>query len=210
MQIVECEQGTSEWFIARMGMPTASEFATVMASGRGGGDSKTRKTYLHKLAGEIITGEPSESYSNAHMERGKVMEDEARFAYALVTGAEPQRIGFAVNNLAGCSPDSLIGNSGMLEIKTQLPHLLIATIFKDGFPPEHKAQCQGALWVCEREWIDISIYWPRMPEFIKRAHRDESYIAEIEQSVREFRAELDDTVARIRAYGRPVPAKEAA
>lgn len=206
IKIIECEQGTDSWFRARMGMPTASEFSTVMASGKGGGDSKTRRTYMFKLAGEIITGEPSESYSNAHMERGKEMEDEARASYSFDHDMEPQRIGFVINGPKGCSPDSFIGSNGMLEIKTKLPHLLIDLLLKDDFPPEHKAQCQGGIWVCEREWIDISVYWPKMPPFIKRAYRDEPYIAEMAKAVDAFNAELAETVDRIRRRG----AKEAA
>ena len=64
----------------------------------------------------------------------------------------------------------------MLEIKTKLPHLMIEVLGRGAFPPEHVAQCQGALWVAEREWIDIAVYWPRMPRFVKRTTRDEAYI----------------------------------
>jgi YqaJ-like viral recombinase domain len=201
MQIVQCDQGTPEWLKIRSGMPTASEFATVMAKGKDGGESKTRKTYMLKLAGEILTGEPMESYTNVHMERGKVMEDEARDLYSFTYDVEPQRVGFIVNGPKGCSPDSLIGPNGMVEIKTQLPHLLIETLLKDDFPPEHKAQCQGGLWVAEREWIDIAIYWPKLPLFVKRAYRDNTYIAQMSSAVDKFNAELAEVVARIRAYG---------
>jgi hypothetical protein len=196
MRILGCEQGSEEWFRARMGMPTASEFATVMASGRGGGESKTRRTYMLKLAGEILTGEPMENYSNAHMERGKDMEGEARDLYSFMTDAEPERVGFIVNGPKGCSPDSLLGSSGMLEVKTKLPHLLLDVLIKDQFPPEHKAQCQGALWVAEREWIDIAVYWPKLPLFVKRAYRDEPYIASLAAAVDDFNTELHEIVAR--------------
>ena len=70
----------------------------------------------------------------------------------------------------------------------------------DEFPAEHKAQCQGALWVCEREWIDIAVYWPRLPLFVKRAYRDEAYIASIAKAVREFNDELAEIVARLRKF----------
>src|SRR5262249_4476067 len=155
-----CDQGTPEWFACRMGVPTASEFATVMAKGKEGTESKTRRTYLLKLAGEIVTGEPMENYSNAHMERGKAMEAEARDLYSFVKNTDSERIGFIRNGNKGCSPDSFIGEKGLLEIKTTLPHLLIDRLLHDDFPPEHKAQCQGQLLVAEREWIDIAVYWP--------------------------------------------------
>lgn len=199
-EIVTCEQGSDAWFRARMGIPTASEFSTVMASGKSGGESKTRKTYMLKLAGEIITGEPMESFSNAHMERGKVMEDEARDFYSFMTDAEPECVGFIRNGQKGCSPDSLIGDKGMLEIKTKAPHLAIETILKDKeFLPEHKAQCQGALWVAEREWIDLAVYWPKVPIFIKRAYRDEEYITKLSAAVDLFNEELQEIVEKVKS-----------
>ena len=201
MRIIECDQGSPEWFKARAGMPTASEFATVMASGRGGGDSKTRRTYMLKLAGELITSEPMESYSNVHMDRGKAMEDEARNLYAFMSDAEPIRVGFIINGPKGCSPDSLIGTDGAVEIKTRLPHLQIEALLRDEFLPEHKAQCQGVLWVAEREWIDLTTYWPKLPPLIKRAYRDEVYIAGLSRAVDEFNAELHEVVEKIRRYG---------
>lgn len=196
IQIHDCEQGSEAWHALRCGIPTASRFATVMAKGEG----KTRKTYMLELAGEIITGCAAEGYSNAHMERGKVMETEARDYYAFVNNAEPQRIGFIVNGLAGGSPDSLIGTDGMLEIKTALPHILIDKLLRGEFPAEHKAQCQGNLWVAEREWIDIEVYWPKMPPFIKRAYRDDAYIRDLEAGVRQFNEEMAQVVERIRGY----------
>jgi hypothetical protein len=204
IQIFDCAQGSEEWFRARAGIPTASEFATIMASGRGGGESKTRRTYMLKLAGEILTGEPMESYTNEHMERGKQMEAEARDFYAFMHDADLTSVGFIKNGPKGCSPDSLIGSDGMLEIKTKLPHLLIDVLLKDEFPAEHKAQCQGALWVAEREWIDIAVYWPKLPLFVRRAYRDEGYIANLAGAVNAFNAELLAVVERVRRYGAPL------
>jgi hypothetical protein len=108
MEIINCDQGSEDWFAARAGIHTASEFATIMANGGGGSESKTRRTYLLKLAGERLTGEPMDSYSNHHMERGKVMEDEARRFYAFLTDHELCSVGFIRNGEKGCSPDSLI------------------------------------------------------------------------------------------------------
>ena len=200
MEIFTCDQNTPEWFAARLGIPTASEFATIMAQGRKGEPSKTRRTYMLKLAGEIITGDPMENYTNANMERGKIMEDEARDLYAFQTNADPARVGFIRDGNKGCSPDSLIGNGGMLEIKTAFPHILIEKLLGDNFPPEHKAQCQGQLWVAQREWVDIAIYWPKLPLFVKRAYRDESYIKELADAVDQFNSELTSMVDRVRAY----------
>ena len=202
LQILQCEQGSPEWFAARSGLPTASEFATVMASGKAGADSKTRKTYMLKLAGEILTGEPMDSFSNAHMERGKLMEDEARDLYAFMHDAEPERVGFIRRSDAGASPDSLIGTAGGLEIKTKLPHILIDVLLKGEMPPEHMAQVQGCMWIAEREWWDFAAYWPKLPLFVKRIPRDDLYIANMAKAVDVFNAELRDMVERVRAFDR--------
>jgi hypothetical protein len=195
-EIVDVVQGTEEWFRARMGMPTASEFHTVLAKGEG----KTRSKYMRRLAGEIITGKPAESYTNTHLERGKEMEEEARAAYAMGCDDELAQVGFVKNLLAGCSPDSLVGDRGILEIKTALPDILIEKLLMpaDWFPPEHKAQCQGALWVCERDWVDLMIYWPGMPRFIRRAYRDDYYLSQLYSEVKNFGEELQVLVNKLR------------
>lgn len=201
LAIDECEQGSETWFRARAGLVTASEFSTILAKGKGGGDSKTRRTYMHKLAGERIAGEPMETFSNAHTERGKVMEEEARDFYAFMKDVELRQVGFIRNGDKGCSPDSLIGSAGMLELKTKLPHLLIELILKDEFPPEFRAQTQGQLWVAEREWVDLCVYWPNLPPFIKRSFRDEAYILDLASAVDQFNTELSAVVERIKSYG---------
>lgn len=197
----ECEQGSEEWFARRMGIPTASEFATVMAKGSGGAESKTRATYMRKLAGEILTGKPMENYTNAHMERGREMEDEARRFYSFEYDAEPQRVGFITNGNKGCSPDSLIGENGGLEIKTALAHIQIERLDKNELPPEYRAQVQGCIWICEREWWDFVSYWPGLPLLRVRVPRDDGYIATISGAVDKFNGELNELVERIRRYG---------
>lgn len=201
LQVIDCEQGSPEWKAARLGIPTASEFHKLLGIKKDARDKVTRRTYMLKLAGELRTGEPAESYENSHMARGKEMEAEARDLYSFMTNADPQQVGFVRNGPKGCSPDSLVGDAGMLEIKTKLPHLVIDCLLKDEFPTEHKAQCQGALWVAEREWIDIAVYWPKLPLFVKRAHREEAYIKELAQAVDDFNAELAEIVERVRRYG---------
>lgn len=202
MEIYEVEQNSDSWLRARMGIPTASQFSTVLAKGKTpGSESLTRKTYLYKLAGEIITGEPMENYSNGYMERGHKMEPEARDLYSFDTGATLERVGFVREGRAGCSPDSLIGQDGGLEIKTAEAHKLIELILKDDFPPEHKAQVQGTLWVTNRQWWDIAVYWPGLPLFVKRAIRDEPYIQRLASEVDRFNEELDSVVSQIKARG---------
>ena len=197
MEIFDCEQGTDEWLECRRGLPTASNFATLMAKGEG----KTRSQYMRKLAGEILTGELAEQFSNAHTERGNAMEDEARQAYTFVESAKIKRVGFIRNGNKGASPDSLIGANGGLEIKTALPHIQIDRLERDRLPPEHRAQVQGNLWVSEREWWDFVSYWPKLPILTVRVYRDEAFIKEMSDEVDRFNDELAALVEKIRRYG---------
>lgn len=197
VEVFDVEQGTEEWLRLRAGVPTASRFSDILAKGEG----KTRRSYMLQLAGEILTGEPTETFKTPAMERGNLMEEAARISYAFEFDVKPERVGFVRNGRVGASPDSYVGKSGGLEIKTKRSDLLIDTILKDKVPPEHVAQIQGNLWVCEREWWDFVAYWPRLPLFVKRVYRDEAYISGLSRAVDKFLQELDETVAFVRAYG---------
>ena len=198
IEVFDCEQGSDEWFACRAGIPTASKFATVMAKGEG----KTRSKYLRQLAGEILTGEPMESFTNGHMDRGKTMEDEARETYAFINDVEIQRVGFIRNGSKGASPDSLIGNDGGLEIKTALPDIQIERLISGKLPPEHKAQVQGSIWIAEREWWDFVSFWPKLPLLKVRVPRDDIYIKTMAVEIDAFNIELAELVERIRNYDR--------
>lgn len=201
MQIyADIQQGTIEWLRVRMGIPTASCFHEVMMKpGPRGGLPKGRITYMHKLAGEILTDEPMDSYVGFSMQRGKNDEDSARKYYAMVTDIEPQQVAFIKNGNCGCSPDSLIGTNGMFETKSAAAHIQIERLQNKDVPNEHFAQCQGGLMVAEREWIDFMSYCPRLPPFIKRVYRDERFIAELRIDINDFVDELNDLVERIRS-----------
>lgn len=191
------EQGSDEWHRLRCGLPTASRFADIMAEG----DGKMRKKYLYEVAGERIRGEPDEGWGgNRYTERGKAQEDEARRHYAFMSDVEPQQIGGIRNGEKWCSPDSLIGNNGGLEIKTKTPSIMVDILTRDAkwYPPEHKWQCQGFLWVAEREWIDLSCYCQKMPPFIRRIYRDEAMIGQLAAKVAAFNDELASLVSRLR------------
>lgn len=195
IKIITCEQNSPEWHAARLGIPTASRFDEVLAEGKGSAPSKTRRTYMLKLMGEKLTGEQMYDYQNSHMERGHTMEDDARRLYVFAKDVEVQRVGFVRNEftanlVAGCSPDSLIEDDGMLEIKTKLAHLQLEVLLSDELPPAHKAQVQGQLWVAEREWVDFCSYWPKLPPFIKRVYRDDVYIKHLAKGVEIFCNEM--------------------
>lgn len=195
IEVLTCEQGSAEWLSARLGLATASRFSDVLAKGEG----KTRGKYLRELAGEIIAGDVEpDTFSNGHMERGKLLEGEARNLYAYMEDVEPQIVGFIRNGRKGASPDSLIGDKGGLEIKTALQHIQIERLARGTLPPEHKAQVHGSMWVAEREWWDFVSYAPKLPLFVHRVHRDDAYIAELSKAIDAFNEELDNLVNSIR------------
>lgn len=195
MQILDCEQGTPEWHQARAGIITCSCLSDVMAKGEG----KTRRTYMYKLIGEVLTGEPCEGFSNKHTERGHEHEPWAREAYEHRNIVEVQRAGLILNHGIGYSPDGLVDDDGAVEIKSKMPHILLDLIFSDKTPAEHMKQMQGGLWVSEREWIDFVAFWPSLPLYVKRVYRDEKLIQEMQQEVTRFYDEMNELINKLKA-----------
>lgn len=182
LEVHHCEQNTEEWFRLRLGLLTASNFHKVPGKMHGlDGDPKLRRALMLDLIGERITGEQAEHYSNKHTERGHAMEPAARRLYEFMTDDVCDVIGFVTNHTVkghkiGFSPDSFIRDDGVFEAKTKLPRLHLEVVLGNKLPPEHYAQCQGGLWVSEREWISFMSYWPKMEPFLTKVYRDESYI----------------------------------
>ncbi len=204
LQIIDCDQNSDEWYAARAGIATASEFSTVLAKGKGGGESITRKKYLYRLAGERITGTHEEGIQRQDFDRGHEMEAEVADWYAFTRNVEPKQVGFFKTDDCGgmgCSPDRIIGDDGLLEIKTNKPSVLTGLLLKDEFPPEHIAQCQGALFVTGRDYIEIVCYWPGMPKLVKRAVPDRAYQATLRSEITRFNDELSELVEKLRHYG---------
>lgn len=200
LEIIDCEQNSDQWYRARLGIPTASKFHTVMAHGQSkGSPSKTRNDYLNQLVAERCTGIIQQGFYNQHTERGHKQEKEARDAYAFLTGNEPVLVGFIRNGEKGASPDALIGDHGLLEIKTKLPHLQVATILANKVPSTHLTQIQGQLWVAERDWCDFVSYCPHLDPFIRRVYRDEHFIQKLVSNVNRFIEELLEREAQYKA-----------
>ena len=202
MQVLHVEQGSPEWLAARLGIVTMSEVKTLLVNGRGpSGFGAGAITYMHQLIGERLTGEIAEAFQgNAHTRRGHALEPMARELYGLATDEGPlQQVGIILNHDAGYSPDSLVGDVGLVEIKTKLPKYQVELLLEGELPQEHVAQCQGGLWVSEREWIDFVSYWPGMPLFVKRAYRDEALIHTIAERVEAFYEELERRMAQMMA-----------
>lgn len=191
------EQGSDEWLAMRAGHVTASRVADVVAKTKSG-PSASRAAYMGQLLAERMTGIPVETYTNADMQRGLALEADARAAYEARTGALVQEIDFARHpsiEWAGASPDGVIGESGLVEIKAPRLHTHIAYLL-DGKPPsEYVPQMAWQCGCTGRRWVDFVSFDPRMPErlqlFIVRYEPSVAYIAELEAEVRKFLAELE-------------------
>lgn len=203
MIIHNLEQGSEAWKQVRVGKITASRLSDVLASGKAGAPSKTRQSYLYELASEIITGQAADSFTNAAMQHGTLCEPLARIEYEEREGLPVQQVGFVeVNERLGCSPDGLVGENGLLEIKCPKTSTQIQYVLDGEFPSEYKAQVQGQLWVCEREWCDFVSFDPRIEgpsQYFKiRVNRDEEYIEKLKNGVDLFITDLNKILERLR------------
>ncbi len=199
MEVINCEQGTTEWFEARRGKVTGSKFGTVMASGRGGSESSTRKKYMQQLVAERISGIPTESYSNGHMERGHEWEPLAIEEYEFINEVECEAVGFICDEDKGASPDRLVGNDGLVEVKTRTGQLQIELLLSGEVPKTHIPQIQGQLWISEREWCDFVCYSKGLKTFTKKVFRDDNYINKtLWPSVDKFINEMKELEEKIR------------
>ena len=206
------EQGSPEWFELRRGLATGSHFAEVMAQGKGGAESTTRRNYRMKLALEIVTGKVIESSfkGNAHTERGKEQEPFARMAYESITGHIVVETDFVKHKYlnAGVSPDGLVNDDGLVEFKCPIPAIHWEYMqLPAGTPPaEYKWQVYGEMWVTERRWNDFVSYCEDMPEelqtHINHVHWDDKIIAELEAGVSKFLAEVKATVQEIQQFAK--------
>ena len=196
MQIFKCEQGSDEWYAVKLGKVSASHFSEVLAKGAG----KTKTAYLFRLLGERLSGDAYEAYSNKTMDRGIEVESEARTYYEALYDVVEQ-VGFVqLNDDVGCSPDGLVGNDGLLEIKSPQPNTHLTYIYNDRLPPVYKPQAQGNLWIAERKWCDFISFDPRVkarPFWKHRVFRDESFIKELAIQVQVFVSELKELEAKI-------------
>lgn len=201
MKIIDFPQGSVEWFAARCGRATASEFSSVLAKGQG----KTRLTYLRKVVAESLTGKPMESFKNKDTDRGNELEEFGRAAYEIKTGNSVDQVGFIQHAtlMAGCSPDGLVGEDGGVEIKCVIPTVQLETVLAGGYPSEHRAQIQGGLWLTGRKWWDFCSHSEDLPEnlrtYIFRVEPDPKYITTLEAEVTVFLREVDALLVDLRS-----------
>ena len=197
MKVFNFQQGTPEWFAARLGIATASNFAAILAAVKSG-EAADRRNYRARLVVERLTGKPIETYTNAAMQQGTEREPFARAAYEHKSGAWVDEVGFIRHDTleAGASPDGLIGGDGCLEIKSpQLAtHLEYLRLPDATCPSIYRAQVQGQLWLAERQWCDFVSFNPDFPAHlqlvIRRVVRDETYIAGLALAVELFMGEV--------------------
>jgi putative phage-type endonuclease len=193
-------QGDTEWFEARCGNVTASRIADVMARTKSG-YSASRANYMSQLVCERLTGEVAESYTNAAMQWGIDTEPQARSAYESVTGVLVMETGVHLHpsiERSGASPDGLVGDDGLLEIKCPNTATHIKTLLGSNLDNKYFLQMQWQMACTERQWCDFVSYDPRMPEdlqyYSERVDRDDDVIADICVEVKTFLLELDAMV----------------
>lgn len=199
------DQGTQEWLQERCGRVTASRIADLMARTKTGWGA-SRANYAAQLIAERLTGCVTPSFTNAAMIHGTETEPEARRAYEFFVDRDVQQVGFVPHpeiEMAGASPDGLVGEDGLLELKCPQTATHIETLLSGCIPDKYIKQMQFQMRCTGRAWCDFASYDNRLPErmrlFVKRVERDEQAIADIDEAVREFIAEIDATVAQLRA-----------
>lgn len=194
MQVINCEQGSQEWLDLRLGKATASRFSDVISKGVG------RKTYMLKLAAEYLTRQSQDNFKSSAMEWGTEHESMARANYELETGMEVSEVGFIqVSDWVGVSPDGLVGDDGLIEIKCPNTNTHIETFLSGKMPTKHKPQVQGQLWATDRKWCDFVSFDPRLPRnqlFITRVNRDDEYIKTLVDGIDLFVSQLQDMVSQ--------------
>lgn len=198
------QQGTDAWHLARLGRVTASRIADVLATVKSG-EAAARANYRAELVAERLTGKRQESYSNAAMQWGTETEPLARVWYESEVGVVVQETGFVEHPtiaMSGASPDGLVADSGLVEIKCPNTQTHIETMLARRVPPRYTPQIHWQMACTGREWCDFVSFDPRLPEqtqiFIKRVERDEKYIKDtLEPEVIRFLEEVEKTVEQL-------------
>ena len=199
------EQQSEAWFAARLGKVTASRVKDVMAQGRGGAPSATRRNYMMELLCQRLTGTRDEGFTSAAMQRGTDLEPVARSAYEIDKGvmvvepgliAHPRITGFAA------SPDGLVGADGMLEIKCPLTATHIAVMQSGKHDTQYDWQMLSQMACADRDWVDFVSFDDRLPSELQyvcyRFERDFNRIRTMESAVVEFLEELDELEREMR------------
>lgn len=176
------EAGSLEWKTQRCGKITMSHGKELRTRGRG----KTRQNYINDIVAEVLSGQMTEGYYNADMERGNYLEDVAITIFCIATELDAKTVGLVLQDdeRIACTPDALVGADAGLEIKCPRPRKHIHNVFGDGIS-DYIDQAQGGMWVCERDHWYIASFCPWVKEYpfhVERVDRDPEIIAEIRKS----------------------------
>jgi putative phage-type endonuclease len=178
----DIEQGSDEWHAIRRGVITASAIAKLLTGTGKPANNDTSRAQLYQLLAERITGESEASFYNDDMARGHLLEPFARDLYA-ANYAPVRECGFISRQLSGVvigySPDGLVGDDGLIEIKSPRQKTHLKSLLTNQVPGEYIPQVQTGLAVSGRAWCDFTSYAPGLPLFVRRVERDEQVIAQI-------------------------------
>jgi putative phage-type endonuclease len=200
---MEIEQRTDDWFAARLGKVTASRVADVIAKTKTG-YSASRENYMAQLVVERLTQTKAESYINTAMQWGTDQEPFARAAYEAAQGVMVEEVGFVPHptiDMAGASPDGLVGDDGLVEIKCPNTAAMIEALLTKKVPGKYFTQMQFQMACTGKKFCDYAVFDPRMPAkaqlFVTRVDRDDAYIAEIEAEIVKFLSEVESQVQQL-------------
>lgn len=194
---IDVQQGSDEWLAVRCGVPSASNFDKLLTTK--GEPSKQAQKYLYQLAAEKVSGIKEESFQSSAMAKGIETEAEAVDFYELTQGVEVQTVGFCLHEskLFGCSPDRLVGDEGLLEVKCPLPHTHVEYLLENNLEKDYFQQVQGQLLVTGRKWCDLISYSRGLKPLIVRVVRDEKFLKALEIELEIFCKKLEETIGRI-------------
>jgi len=194
-------QGSADWLKLRAGIPTASAFDNIVTPT--GAKSKSRERYLHALLAERMLGRPLTEHVSEWMARGSTAEAEAVAYYELQVDAATTPVGFITNDAKtiGASPDRLVGDDGLVEIKVPKDHVHVGYLRLKKADKTYFPQLQGQLWITGRKWVDIMSYHPELPTALVRVERDEKFIKTLEEEVTAFSEELEKLAESFAARG---------
>lgn len=201
---INLEQGSDEWKQARLGHVTASNMSEVMSKGKGTAEAVGRYKYKVRLVAERLTMTAGESYTNAAMQWGIEQEQFACIAYEAQKETFVDKIGFVLHpdiKWLGVSPDRIVGNEGLIEVKCPNTTTHLDYLFDGKVPAEYYKQIQCQLWVTGRQWCDFVSYDPRLPKrnqlLIVRTERDEKLIAEMKTETEKFLVEVETLIIKL-------------
>ena len=180
MKIHNFEQRTEDWYNIRKGKMTASNAETIIANGKG------LETYIYNLMAEYYSSAEKENYINADMQRGIDLEPEARLEFEFYTNLDVQEVGFIEHNeFIGVSPDGLIGNDGLIEIKCPNDSIYFKLLLSNNIKPEYIAQMQMQMYVTDRQYCYFVSYNPNFEKslYIKKINRDEEMIEKLKKGL---------------------------